>query len=49
VRGINQLAFVLSSQRALFQAKCIALPIVILGFPLVQFGNSIILRFGHKD
>lgn len=49
VYGTDQLAFVLSSQRVLFQAKCIALPLVILGFPLVHFGNGSILRFGHKD
>lgn len=47
VCGWTQLAFVLSSQRVLFQAKCIALPIVILGFPLEHFGNGIILNFGH--
>lgn len=49
VSGWTQLAFVLSSQRVLFQAKCIAFSVVILGFPLEHFGNGIILNFGRDS
>ncbi|RLN88586.1 hypothetical protein BBJ28_00004106 [Nothophytophthora sp. Chile5] len=44
VSGLEQLAFVLRSQWVLVQAKFAMLSLVILGFPLAQYGNGLIFR-----
>lgn len=44
VSGLHQLAFVLWSQRVLLQAKFTALSLMILGFPLEHYGNSVIYK-----
>lgn len=45
--GATLLAFVISSQATLFQAKCISSPLFIFGFPLLHNGNDAILAFWH--
>jgi hypothetical protein len=44
VSGAQQLAFVLSTQRVLIQAKFLTLTLMILGFPLQHYGNGIIFK-----
>ncbi|EGZ15232.1 Kazal-like serine protease inhibitor domain and phox-like domain-containing protein [Phytophthora sojae] len=44
VSGVLQLAFVLWSQRKLLQSKFLCLSVIILGFPLEHYGNSIIFN-----
>lgn len=43
--GATLLAFVLSSQFTLFQAKCVSVPSFIFGFPLRHNGNDAFLTF----